>query len=82
MIIDYFTMSNLFCHQNKLIYYVRSCGLMDKALGFEPRDCGFESRHDLNQFFFFLDLYTYFKVAVNFQHSFYEYRTFFSSVCI
>ena len=20
---------------------------MDKALGFEPRDCGFESRHDL-----------------------------------
>ena len=23
------------------------CGLMDKALGFEHRDCGFESRHDL-----------------------------------
>ena len=23
---------------------------MDKALGFEPRDCGFESRHDLIHF--------------------------------
>ena len=31
-----------------------SCGLMDKALGFEPRDCGFESRHDLWLLFLYI----------------------------
>ena len=39
---------------------------MDKALGFEPRDCGFESRQDLIQFFFLFRFvrFNFFKVAV------------------
>ena len=40
----FFTVSNLFLCKSS---HSGSCGLMDKALGFEPRDCGFESRQDL-----------------------------------
>ena len=49
---------------------------MDKALGFEPRDCGFESRHDLLSTYilalFLLDLYTYLWILKRSLYSLYD----------
>ena len=33
---------------------------MDKALGFEPRDCGFESRRDLTLFLVYFQIYAFY----------------------
>ena len=49
---------------------------MDKALGFEPRDCGFESRRDLSNIFgYFSNLYILSKYIQKIWNiSFYSYK--------